>query len=116
MSDYKAAIGKRVSALRKKNGMTQEDLAELLDCSVKHVSHSERGIAHMSLEKYLFLSDYFGCSLDYLLKGANPSDITASVPTFMVEILRKDEEEERELLLTYLNMYERIKKSATEKQ
>jgi hypothetical protein len=34
----------------------------------------------------------------------------------MVEILRKDEEEERELLLTYLNMYERIKKSATEKQ
>ena len=41
MSDYKAAIGKRVSTLRKMNGMTQENLAELLDCSVKHISHSE---------------------------------------------------------------------------
>ena len=57
MSDYKAAIGKRVSTLRKMNGMTQENLAELLDCSVKHISHSERGIALLSLEKYLFLSD-----------------------------------------------------------
>ncbi len=109
MSDYKAAIGKRVSALRKMNGLTQEDLAELLDCSVKHISHSERGLALLSLEKYLFLSDYFGCSLDYLLKGSVPSDVTASLPAFMVEILSKDEGEERELLMTYLNMFSRIK-------
>jgi transcriptional regulator with XRE-family HTH domain len=109
MSDYKAAIGKRVSALRKMNGLTQEDLAELLDCSVKHISHSERGLALLSLEKYLFLSDYFGCSLDYLLKGSAPSDVTSSLPTFMVEILSKDEGEERELLMTYLNMFSRIK-------
>lgn len=109
MSDYKAAIGKRVSALRKMNGLTQEDLAELLDCSVKHISHSERGLALLSLEKYLFLSDYFGCSLDYLLKGISPSDVTSSLPSFMVEILRQDEGEERELLMTYLNMFSRIK-------
>ena len=109
MSDYKAAIGKRVSTLRKMNGMTQENLAELLDCSVKHLSHSERGIALLSLEKYLFLSDYFGCSLDYLLKGVSHSDVSSSLPTPILEILRQDEGEEQELLLAYLNMYSRIK-------
>ena len=116
MSDYKAAIGKRVSTLRKMNGMTQENLAELLDCSVKHISHSERGIALLSLEKYLFLSDYFGCSLDYfgcsldyLLKGSSSSDISSYLPASILKILREDESEEQELLLAYLNMYSRIK-------
>ena len=34
MGNYKAEIGKRVSYLRNLNGLTQENLAELLDCSV----------------------------------------------------------------------------------
>ena len=91
------------------NGMTQENLAELLDCSVKHISHSERGIALLSLEKYLFLSDYFGCSLDYLLKGVTPSDVSPSLPAPILEILRQGENEEQELLLAYLNMYSKIR-------
>ena len=109
MSEKKAAMGKRVSTLRKMNGLTHDNLAHLLDCSVKHISHSERGIALLSLEKYLFLSDYFGCSLDYLLKGSPASDISASLPTPILEVLKEDESEEYELLLAYLNMYSRIK-------
>ena len=81
MGNYKAEIGKRVSYLRNLNGLTQENLAELLDCSVKHVSHAERGAALFSLEKYLFLSDYFHCSLDYLLKGISSDDV--SPPLFL---------------------------------
>ena len=55
MRDYRSEIGKRLSALREQHGMTQSDLAELLDCSVKHISHSERGLSYLSLEKYLFI-------------------------------------------------------------
>ena len=110
MSDYKAAIGKRVSTLRKMNGMTQENLAELLDCSVKHISHVERGSALLSLEKYVFLSDYFHCTLDYLLKGADRDDVSNVLPSFVLEILQSDDEDERELLLTYMNLYSKIKK------
>lgn len=111
MSDYKVEIGKRVSSLRKLNGLTQENLAELLDCSVKHVSHAERGIALLSVEKYLFLSDYFSCSLDYLLKGAEPGNVTSRIPSNMVEILQGDDDDERDLLLSYLNLYTRIRKT-----
>ncbi len=109
MGIVKEESGKRISTLRKRNGMTQENLAELLDCSVKHISHVERGSALLSLEKYVFLSDYFHCSLDYLLKGTDPGDASENLPSFVLEILRSDDEEERELLLTYLNMYSRIK-------
>lgn len=112
MSDYKVEIGKRVSSLRKLNGLTQENLAELLDCSVKHVSHAERGIALLSIEKYLFLSDYFSCSLDYLLKGAEPGNVTSRIPSNMVEILQGDDDDERDLLLSYLNLYARIRKTS----
>lgn len=111
MSDYKVEIGKRVSSLRKLNGLTQENLAELLDCSVKHVSHAERGIALLSIEKYLFLSDYFSCSLDYLLKGAEPGNVTSHIPSNMVEILQGNDDDERDLLLSYLNLYARIRKT-----
>lgn len=111
MSDYKVEIGKRVSSLRKLNGLTQENLAELLDCSVKHVSHAERGIALLSIEKYLFLSDYFSCSLDYLLKGAEPENVTSCIPSLMVEILQGNDDEERDLLLSYLSLYTKIRKA-----
>lgn len=44
-------IGKRIAKLRKENKMTQSQLAEILDISVKHVSEIERGITCLSLEK-----------------------------------------------------------------
>lgn len=109
MSDYKVDVGKRVKALRIQNGMTQENLAEILDCSVKHISHAERGIAFLSIEKYLFLSDYFHCSLDYLLKGNEHSDISSELPVFIIEILEDGDSKERSLLLAYLNMYQKIR-------
>ena len=115
MGNYKAEIGKRVSYLRNLNGLTQENLAELLDCSVKHVSHAERGAALFSLEKYIFLSEYFHCSLDYLLKGINPDDVSSALPADILEILQGNDSEERQLLLSYLNMYSRIKDSSDHK-
>ena len=116
MGNYKAEIGKRVSYLRNINGLTQENLAELLDCSVKHVSHAERGTALFSLEKYIFLSDYFHCSLDYLLKGSSGDDISPVLPACILETLRADDSEEQKLLLAYLNMYPRLRSARDEKE
>ena len=92
MGNYKAEIGKRVSYLRNLNGLTQETLA-----------------------KYIFLSEYFHCSLDYLLKGINSDDVSSALPANILEILRGNDSEERQLLLSYLNMYSRIKDSSDHK-
>ncbi|MFN0076405.1 MAG: helix-turn-helix domain-containing protein [Prosthecobacter sp.] len=37
-------LGQRISALRKKQGLTQEALAEVIGCSVEFISLVERGV------------------------------------------------------------------------
>ena len=76
---------------------------------MKHVSSAERGAALFSVEKYLFLSDYFQCSLDYLLKGNASEDVSSALPVNILEILKGNDSEERQLLLSYLNMYSKIR-------
>ena len=109
MSSNKVEIGKRIADLRNASGLSQENLAELLDCSVKHISQAERGLTYLSVEKYLFLSQYFDCSLDYLLKGVDSGGIEVFLPARIVEILQGGDERKKELLLSYLSMYSRIR-------
>lgn len=37
-------LGQRIAALRKKQGLTQEALAEIIGCSVEFISLVERGV------------------------------------------------------------------------
>lgn len=62
------SLGDKLSAMRKKNNYTQEQLAELLGVSRQAVSKWESGAAFPETEKLLRLSSLFGCSLDYLLR------------------------------------------------
>ncbi len=50
MYNLNEEIGRRITALRKKQGLTQEKLAEALNCSIKHVSHVVRGVSSLSLD------------------------------------------------------------------
>ncbi len=59
--------------LRKKNRITQEELADSLDVSRQSVSKWETGEAYPETEKLIALCDKFGVSLDDLLRG----DLTA---------------------------------------
>lgn len=69
MSDYKKEMGQRIKIRRKKLLFTQEEIAEQLNISVKHFSEVERGIAGLSIENLIKLSDILGLSLDYIIKG-----------------------------------------------
>ncbi len=53
---------------RKKNGWSQEDLAEMLDVSRQSVSKWEGAQSVPDLQKILKMSEVFGVSTDYLLK------------------------------------------------
>lgn len=55
--------------LRKKNRITQEELADSLDVSRQSVSKWETGEAYPETEKLIALCDKFGVSLDELLRG-----------------------------------------------
>lgn len=76
MHDYKVEMGKRLKEKRKALGLTQEQLAEKLNISIKHYGGVERGIAGLSIENLVELSNILGVSLDYLIKGESPENDT----------------------------------------
>ena len=58
----------KIIRLRKKNGWSQEELADKLDVSRQSVSKWEGAQAVPNLDKILQLSELFGVTTDYLLK------------------------------------------------
>lgn len=63
------AIANRISDLRKKMNLTQLQLAEKLNISDKAISKWESGNGCPSIEMLVLLSELFGCTIDYLVKG-----------------------------------------------
>ena len=66
--------GERLSELRKDNGLTQRDLAEILGVSENSISLYERNINTPDDELKIKIANYFNVSLDYLL-GATEKQI-----------------------------------------
>ena len=62
-------MGERIAELRRKKGLTQIQLAEKLNISDKAVSKWESGKCDPSLEMLVALSNFFECSMDYIVKG-----------------------------------------------
>ena len=64
-----AAVGRRVHALRKRAGLTQGMLADMIGVSTSFIGHIERGEKKASVETMARLSGAFDTSLDYLVFG-----------------------------------------------
>ena len=60
-------LNEKLAALRREQGLSQEDLAGRLEVSRQAVSKWETGASAPDLEKLLALSDLFAVSADYLL-------------------------------------------------
>lgn len=64
-------LADKIAELRKKNGWSQEELAEQLGVSRQSVSKWESASSIPDLDKILKMSEIFGVSTDYLLKDSN---------------------------------------------
>lgn len=60
--------------LRKRENLSQEQLAEKLDISRQAVSKWESGGGYPEMDKLMFLCELFECSLDTLMKGKISED------------------------------------------
>lgn len=67
-------LGNKLSALRKENNYTQEQLAGTLGVSRQAISKWESDIAFPETDKLIRISELFHCSLDYLLKDEMKTD------------------------------------------
>lgn len=108
-----SSMGIKIANLRRNRNMTQEQLAEILDISIKHCSSVERGVSCLSLEKLIEVSELFDVTLDYLIiEHQNHSSelevVYSKLPASIINILSSDNAEEVELLQEYLRLYEKI--------
>ena len=61
-------LADKIIELRKKNGWSQEELAEKVGVSRQSVSKWEGALSVPDLDKILLMSQIFGVSTDYLLE------------------------------------------------
>ena len=61
-------LSEKLYRLRRKQGFSQESLAEKLDCSRQAISKWENGMTTPDAEMLQKYSDLFGVSIDYLVK------------------------------------------------
>ena len=110
MENLNESIGKRISQLRKRQGLTQEKFAEVIDISIKHISAVERGTSSLSLEKLIDAAQHLDCTMDYLILGQAKKDGTDLLPASILSILSSDDGKEKELLLEYMNLYNKLRR------
>lgn len=81
--DYQL-LGTRITALRKRRKVTQQQFAEMIDKSTTFVSRLERGIKHPSLETLLLIAEVLDTTPNKLLEDSllvtNEEDFADSTP------------------------------------
>ena len=73
---------KMLRALRKNRGMSMKELGKVLGVSEGAVSQYETGKREADYETTLKAAEYFGCTVDYLLRGGeeNPQKDVIRIP------------------------------------
>jgi transcriptional regulator with XRE-family HTH domain len=62
-------IGKRLRELRKSRGLTQQELANMLDVTTSAVGMYEQDRRHPNYKVLIQYSKYFNVSIDYIIIG-----------------------------------------------
>ena len=78
------SFGENLVSLRKRKGVSQEQLAEVLGLTRQTVSKWELNQSTPDLQYIVHISEYFNVSLDYLIKGEEST---------LKEVLQKEEKE-----------------------
>ena len=87
-------FSEKLQELRRREGLSQEQLADQLGVTRQSVSKWESGAASPELSKLIALSDLFGISIDYLVKDhlEEPERPAEAPPPSMVKLEEQVEE------------------------
>lgn len=110
-------VGTRIKSARHEAGMTQEQLAELIDVSPHYIYEIERGSKAMSIQTLEKLSIALRQSIDFLFWGDSIPYLSDSHPCEerLSTLIDKLPQEKREILADILDVLIPRLKSKTEK-
>lgn len=73
-------LSEKLRSLRRRSGLSQEELAERLDVSRQAVSKWELGSAVPTADKLVEIADFFGVSLDFLMREGEENPYIGEIP------------------------------------
>lgn len=104
-NDTLAAIGTRIAEIRRQHKITQEQLADILGVSPKHISHVENATSSLSLKNFIQFCTTFDCSFDYIIFGKQGNEALSKLPDEIVKILNTGSNDDIDRLNRYLQIY-----------
>lgn len=114
--DLKRSLGARVRAARRRRGLTQEQLAELVGRTVEAVSNIERGTSLPSLATVERLSRYLEVPIVEFFEEGAQSDVSARRRELELEareVIRLLPDHELEIALAQLKAFAGAKTSSS---
>lgn len=103
-------IGMRISQLRRKKKLTQAQLSEKLNITVKHLSECERGISSLTLDKLVLVCEILDTDMEYLIRGNDLTGHSVAIPPYIMECLKSNDIGQRKLIQDYFQMFLRLQK------
>ena len=84
------SIGTRLKSLRKKSGLNQRELGEIVGLTYSAISAMESDKCNLTSDVIIKLSQFFGVSADYLLTGIETERTISETEQEIIEVLRGD--------------------------
>lgn len=97
MESINIVIGKRIRAIRKRKGLSQSALSELIDTSPTYMSYVENGQKGLSLETFIRVANALNATADELLLDCLENTVKASNHEFAAVIFDCSDYEKRVL-------------------
>lgn len=98
MENINLVIGKRIRAIRKRKGLSQSKLSELIDITPTYMSYVENGLKGLSLDSFIKLANALNSTADEILLDCIENTVKASNHEFAAVITDCSEYEKRILL------------------
>jgi transcriptional regulator with XRE-family HTH domain len=102
-------IGKIIKQIREEKGLTQQQLAELINMHRSNYSKVESGERDLSIEAINKVAKFFGMTIDQLVNfdGHIPDEVTVEDKTLMeqVKLIQELEPEEKSMVFKMIDTF-----------
>ena len=92
-------IGKRIKAVRKQRGLTQEQLSQMVDLSTNYLSNIETGFRTPKLETLIQIMNALKCDANALLADVVDASTTEESGRIAKELAELPAEDQRRIML-----------------
>ncbi len=100
--DY-AKLGMRIKEIRISKNLTQDNLAQMVDCNVSHVSNIENAHTKVSLIALLAIANALDTTIDYLLSDQYVKSENA-LDGAILKALKKCDNAKKERILKMIDL------------